>query len=183
ARYCEYPVTIAGREGRWSRCRSRVPGCAAMGIYSSLSRVDADSATAVLNGGPWPRPEMREGERFRAILSLDKQWGVLQWLLRAAGCPVDPIMGTAFLEDQAIEMAPPGYLDAVEVQAAADFLRQLAFEALTVLADEDAMDADDVYPTGYDSERAEELRETFADLRRFYEAAAAAGQWVLTELS
>ncbi|MGQ5634066.1 MULTISPECIES: hypothetical protein [unclassified Streptomyces] len=30
-------------------------------------------------------------EKFRAVLSLDKAWNALQWLLTASGCPVDTV--------------------------------------------------------------------------------------------
>lgn len=116
-------------------------------------------------------------------MSLDKAWNALQWLLTASGCPVDPVMGTPFLEEQPFDYAPPGLLTVEEVVRAADFLAALGFDALADFADEDAMDKDDVYPSGYDRQRVEELRSHFADLQRFYETAAAAKQWVLTTLT
>ena len=126
---------------------------------------------------------MRGGEKFRAVLSLDKAWNAVQWLLAASGCPVDPVMGTPFLEDRPFDVAPPGLLTAEEVARAADYLAGLDFDALADFADENAMDADDVYPSGYDRQRAEDLRSHYADLQEFYEAAAAAEQWVLTTLT
>ncbi|KPC64648.1 hypothetical protein ADL29_10655 [Streptomyces chattanoogensis] len=121
-----------------------------MGIYMELMRMEPETARAAVAGQAWPRPEMREGEKFRAVLSLDKAWSALQWLLTASGCPVDPVMGTPFLEEQPFDYAPPGLLTAEEVVRAADFLAGLDFDALADFADEEAMDADDVYPSGYD---------------------------------
>jgi hypothetical protein len=154
-----------------------------MGISIELMRVEPEAAQEAVAGRTWPRPEMRGGEKFRAVLSLDKAWNALQWLLAASGCPVDPVMGTPFLEDQPFDYAPPGLLTAEDVVRAADFLGGLDFDALADLADEEAMDADDVYPCGYDRQRAEELRSHYADLQRFYETAVAAEQWVLTTLT
>ncbi len=148
-----------------------------------LMRVSPEAAQAALAGQAWPRPKMRDDEEFRAVLSLDKAWNALQWLLTASGCPVDPVMGTPFLEEQPFDYAPPGLLTAEEVLRAADFLAGLDFDALADFADEDAMDEDDVYPSGYDRQRAEELRSHYVDLQRFYETAAAAEQCVLTTLT
>ncbi|MFC1407054.1 MULTISPECIES: DUF1877 family protein [Streptacidiphilus] len=154
-----------------------------MGISIELMRVEPEAARAAVAGQAWPRPQMREGEKFRAVLLLDKPWNALQWLLTASGCPVDPVMGTPFPEDQPFDDAPPGLLTAEEVVQAADFLSALDFDALAAFADEEAMDADDVHPSGYDRQRAEELRSHYADLQRFYATAAAAEQWVLTTLT
>lgn len=148
-----------------------------------LLRVEPEAAQAAVAGQAWPRPEMRDGEKFRAVLSLGKTWNALQWLLTASGCPLDPVMGTPFLDDQHFDYAPPGLVTVEEVVQAADFLAALDFDALADLADEDAMDEDDVYPSGYDRQRAEELRSHYADLQRFYETAAASKQCVLTTLT
>lgn len=150
-----------------------------MGIYVELMRVGPEEAKAAAAGREWPRPEIRGAERVGVVLSLDKAWSVLQWLLAAAGCPVDPVMGTPFLEEQPFDYAPPGLLTAVEVVQASSFLGQFDFDALADLADEEAMDADDVYPFGYDRQRAEGLRGHYTNLQAFYAAAADADQWVL----
>ncbi|MEV0095094.1 DUF1877 family protein [Streptomyces sp. NPDC050738] len=154
----------------------------AMGITIELMRVGTEAAQSATAGRAWPRPQMREGERFRATLSLDKSWNALQWLLAAAGCPVDPVMGTPFLEDQPFDYAPPGVLTLEEATQASAFLTGLDFDTLTDFADEDAMDEDDVYPYGYDKQRTQQLRGHYTDLQAFYEAAAHAQQWVITEM-
>jgi hypothetical protein len=79
-------------------------------------------------------------------------------------------MGTPFLEDRSFDYASPGLLTAEEVVQTADFLAGLDFDTLADFADEEAMDADDVYPSGYDRQRAEELRGHYADLQEFYAA-------------
>ncbi|MCX5397733.1 DUF1877 family protein [Streptomyces sp. NBC_00102] len=151
-----------------------------MGITVELTRVGPEAARSAIAGDEWPDPETREGESFGAFCSLDKAWGAIQWLLGAAGCPVDPVLGTPFLEDGSFDYAPPGVLTAEEVTRASAFLGALDFDTLADFADEDAMDEDSVYPTGLDRQGAEELRDHYADVRAFYEAAARAQQWVLT---
>jgi hypothetical protein len=154
-----------------------------VGIYIELMRVEPQAAQAAVAGRSWPSPEMLDGERFRALLSLNKAWNALQWLLAASGCPADPVMGTPFLEDRSFDYASPGLLTAEEVVQAADFLAGLDFDTLADFADEEAMDADDVYPSGYDRQRAEELRGHYADSPRILRGAATAEQWVLTTLT
>ncbi|SEL19622.1 DUF1877 family protein [Streptacidiphilus jiangxiensis] len=169
-----------------------------MGINVELQRVQPGTVGVAASGRAWPRPEMREGESFRATLSLDKAWGVLRWLLHAAACPVDPVLGTplpeakdeggtrdeAKDEDDGLDpdLAPPGLLTPEEVARAAAFLAALSFDTLADFTDEDAMDLDDVYPQGLDRAGVEGLRGYYTDLQAFYAAAALAGQAVLREL-
>ncbi|MEY9875198.1 hypothetical protein ABH931_004699 [Streptacidiphilus sp. MAP12-33] len=74
-----------------------------MGIHVELLRVGPEAAAAAAEGRVWARPQMRDGETFRAALALDKSWGALQWLVRAAGCPVDPVMGSALFDADGAE--------------------------------------------------------------------------------
>lgn len=123
-------------------------------------------------------------------LDLDKAWHGIHFLLNGAAWTVGEGAGAAVLGGEEIGedngYGPARLLGPQAVQAIAAGLGALSVEALRARFDPQAMDAADIYPGIWD-EGIEAfdtyLGPYFAQLREFYQAAAAGGQAVLLALT
>jgi hypothetical protein len=144
-----------------------------MGITAHYYRLpQAESEATTASPAPWAGPR----------LDIDKAWGGIQFLLRAAGIPVDVISEDM---ENAWDAGPPCYFTAGEVQTAADFMRRWPFQRLMTHYDADKMTRQGTYPSELWREPGvgSYLEQHYQRLREFFAEAAAVGDAVAAWLS
>lgn len=150
-------------------------------------RLDATTAAEVVADDE-RFDELLESDDDRSI-DLDKMWHGVHWLLTGSADPVaGPTSSVIFGgrpcgDDRGY--GPPRLLQADEVAAAAKALSSVDVEALRGRVDPAAMTDAEIYPLVWDEEDVfeMELEPCLLALREFYDAAAAAGDVVIQNLS
>jgi hypothetical protein len=117
-------------------------------------------------------------------LSTYKTWGMLGFLFRRFGFPVDVVHGEEpFAEAEDWGYGPPRYLPVERVRLAARELGRIAYDDLIRDVDHVELSAADVYPQGWEARGSLEwARDYFGQLTLFFQAAANSGDAMLVWL-
>lgn len=160
-----------------------------IGEYARVTTAELDRA---LSDPEWAlklvvgRMETEAGElpepALARCLDVDKAWDALGFLLRRAGFPVDIVHGEESIPDaEDWGYGPPRYLTPEQVRSAAGALAEITGAHLTAgVGPQDLAEAE-VYPTivWQRGESLDYVREHYALLRPFFQAAAEEGDAML----
>ncbi|GAA2489899.1 hypothetical protein GCM10010406_27590 [Streptomyces thermolineatus] len=112
-----------------------------------------------------------------------KTWALLDFLLQRSGFPVNVVHGEELFTEEDWGYGPPLYLPAERVRLAAEALRRTPYDRLVAGVDHRELAEARVYPQGWDSpESLDWARGRYAELTRFFEAAARDGDALLVWL-
>jgi len=158
-----------------------------MGMVWVGYRRDPADAARILNN-PELVDELLESEDHEAILDLDKGWHGIHWLLTGSAEPTaapesDAIYGGGEVGDD-LGYGPPRLLPPEGVRMVAAAIAAIEVESLRARMDPTAMERAQIYPAIWDEVDIFDayLAPSFAELREFYIAAAAARQAVIQTL-
>jgi hypothetical protein len=170
-----------------------------MGMYGEYARVTPGELDRALKDPQWEQeleeslqesPYTEEGEASAdgsRVLSLDKAWHGIWYLLQAEGrAPVDVVGGGVPISDHEWGYGPARYLTAGQVKEAAAYLQATPWEVLALHFDPAAMAADGIYPTVWDRQDEDHLgwlKACYAELAPFFAAAASTGDAVIVWIS
>jgi hypothetical protein len=121
---------------------------------------------------------------------VDKAWHALWYLLNEAESPLDLLFDGYVMGDKDADWDGwrPSCFTVDEVAAAAEFLTATPYERLREHFDAEAMEAEDIYPSGIwvdeaDTVGEEYLKPNYEALVRLFAAAAKAGDAVVMTIS
>ncbi|MFC7550686.1 DUF1877 family protein [Plantactinospora sp. GCM10030261] len=107
------------------------------------------------------------------MCDLDKLWEAIEYLVDAAGGPdLSPLMGDEDFDDTDVLFNPESVCD---IAARLDAVSTDRFMAVF---DPELLNARNVYPANYTPDDANDLRDLYEEVVRFFARAAADGDWV-----
>ncbi|WP_283139858.1 YfbM family protein [Rhizohabitans arisaemae] len=113
-------------------------------------------------------------------LTTHKAWHAIGFLLEQVGFPVDIVYGEQTFTDEDWGYEPPKYLDAEQVQLAADALAKISFNDLVEDTDPADLTRAEIYPQMWDEPDALVwVQSWFQPIVPFFKAAARYGEAII----